>query len=131
MRILLTIAIVLLPVMAQEPPPPAGAKPQRPMPEPKNLQILKIPTSELIPMMRMFNASLGVRCDHCHVMGNFASDENPHKNVAREMIKMTQQINTHFDGNAAHVGCFTCHRGGTEPPAAPPPGAEPPKPPAQ
>jgi hypothetical protein len=101
------------------------------MPEPKNLQILKMPTPELIATMRAFNASLGVRCDHCHVMGNFASDENPHKNVAREMIKMTQQINTHFQGDSSRVGCFTCHRGGTAPPSTPPAGAEPPKPPAQ
>lgn len=129
MRIFL-IAILLTPVWAQEPPSAEGAIPRRPMPEPKNLQVLKIPTSELIPTMRMFNASLGVRCDYCHVQGNFASDDNPHKNVAREMIRMTQQINTHFQGNANRVGCFTCHRGAAEPPSAPPASAEQPKPPA-
>ena len=54
------------------------------MPEPKNLKVLKVPTSELIPIMRSFSAGLGVECDFCHVKGDFASDDNPHKNIARE-----------------------------------------------
>jgi hypothetical protein len=36
------------------------------------------------------------------------------------MISMTQEINAKFEGDTAHVSCFTCHRGETEPKTAPP-----------
>jgi hypothetical protein len=77
--------------------------------------------------MREYSLSLGVRCDHCHIKGNFASDENPHKDIARTMIAMTQEANAKLgDDGKARVGCFTCHRGELHPQVtAPPP---PPKP---
>ena len=31
------------------------------------------------------------------------------------MIGMTQEINAKFEGDKAHVSCYTCHRGETEP----------------
>ena len=51
------------------------------------------------------------------------------------MIGMTQEINAKFEGDKAHVSCYTCHRGETEPKViAPAPGAAgpraPPAPPA-
>ena len=135
MRILLTIAM-LGSAWAQQPSPEA-AKP-KPIPEPKNLKVLKVPASELLTLMKSYSVSLGVRCTFCHVQGNFASDENPHKDIARMMIGMTQEINAKFEGDKAHVSCYTCHRGETEPkltapvpatpaaPGAPPaPGAAP------
>jgi len=65
-------------------------------PEPKNLKVLKVPAADLIPIMRSFSAGLGVECDFCHVKGNFASDDNPHKEIARKMIVMAEQINSNF-----------------------------------
>lgn len=75
------------------------------------------------------SAALGVTCDHCHVDGNFASDEKPPKRSARWMLKMTRALNTREfpkyqikDGESVlgRVTCFTCHRGAIEPPTAPP-----------
>ena len=116
----LFVSILLAGVLfAQQPEP---AKPKR-LPEPKNLQVLKVPPSELIAVMRNYNASLGVQCTFCHVQGNFASDDYKHKAIARRMITMTQDLNaklaTATDAKAV-VGCFTCHRGEAHPQADPP-----------
>ena len=118
MRKLLLLAFAV-PLFAQQPegPPP----PRREMPAPKNLQILK-PGPDLIPTMRGFTASLGVRCDFCHVQGDFSSDDKHDKLIARMMIKMTADINGKFPDGQTHVGCFTCHRGSTEPALNPPAG---------
>jgi hypothetical protein len=66
--------------------------------------------------------SLGVRCDHCHVPGQWESDEKPTKGVAREMILMTRAINDdhlkkikNLRSAAPAVNCTTCHRGETKP----------------
>jgi len=84
----------------------------------KNIQVLKgVPESQLIPMMNYMSASLGVRCQYCHVNkeGNwdYAADEKGEKKSAREMITMVAGINkNNFKGNA-EVSCYTCHRGRT------------------
>ncbi len=113
MRFILPMLLLgTLCAQAQEPPRPAR-------PEPKNLKILK--PDQLMPAMRSYTAGLGVKCDYCHIQGDFASDENRHKITARRMIEMTQQINTHFGGEAKErVTCYTCHRGEAEPKTAPP-----------
>jgi hypothetical protein len=86
----------------------------------KNIQVLTgLPDSQLVPVMNYMGSSLGVKCTYCHVnkdgKWDFPSDEKPEKGTAREMIKMVQGINkANFKGNPA-VGCFTCHRGRTEP----------------
>lgn len=106
---------------------------------------------ELIAIMRTFTRGLGVRCNHCHVVTatepeeklDFVSDAKEEKKVARVMIQMTQQINGAWlerveeaeghheeaapaaSASAApmqpRVGCWTCHRGKTEPEMPPPP----------
>jgi hypothetical protein len=118
MRALLTVLFAVS-LSAQEPPPPQGGGQQRRPPEPKNLKVLKIPPAELIPVMRAYSAALGVRCDHCHVQGNFAADDKPAKGTARMMITMAEEINGKFTDGKVHVTCFTCHRGETEPKTAP------------
>lgn len=93
-------------------------------PPPKNLKVLKVNSgAEIGPIMRTFNAALGVQCNFCHIQGNFASDENPKKEVARHMITMVQNINAAFPGGdekKMKVTCYTCHRGEAEPKTAPP-----------
>ena len=118
-KLLLVFTLIL--AWAQQPPPEAP-KPRGPMPEPKNLKVLKVPAAELMPIMRSFSASLGVKCDFCHVKGDFASDDNPHKEIARKMIVMSQHINSNFPDGKMHVTCYTCHRGEEEPKTAPPAG---------
>lgn len=84
----------------------------------KNIQVFKgLPESQLLPMMNYVAASLGVRCNYCHVQkdGNwdYAADEKGEKKSAREMITMVTGINkNNFRGNP-EVSCYTCHRGAT------------------
>jgi hypothetical protein len=90
----------------------------------KNIKVLTgIPQAQLIPMMNFFAASLGVRCNYCHVNNagqwDYPSDEKPEKTRAREMIAMVFVINkSTFKGNT-DVSCFSCHRGRTSPVGVP------------
>jgi hypothetical protein len=68
---------------------------------------------------RVPDVALGVRCDFCHVQGDFASDEKPHKEIARKMIVMAREINANFPDGKMHVTCYTCHRGSEEPATKP------------
>jgi hypothetical protein len=90
-----------------------------PPPAPKNLKVLPADT-DIRATMGAFRAGLGVQCTYCHVQGDFASDENGKKNVARAMIRMVNDLNSKFPDGKAHVSCYTCHRGETEPKMAPP-----------
>jgi Photosynthetic reaction centre cytochrome C subunit len=74
--------------------------------------------------MKRISAALGVDCDHCHVQGNFPSDEKLPKRVARRMIEMTKAINAQSfpkhevkEGESVlgRVTCMTCHQGQTAP----------------
>jgi hypothetical protein len=102
--------------------PAATAAPQEKTVEQvqKNIKVLNgMPQSQLIPAMNYVAASLGVRCNYCHVNNqgqwDYASDEKEEKATARVMIKMVLDVNkTTFHGNP-EVGCNTCHRGRTNP----------------
>jgi len=98
--------------------PPQDTK-KGPPPAPKNLQILT--PDNLLPIMRSFTIALGGNCQMCHVAGDFASDANEHKVIARAMITMTREINAKFPDGKDHVTCYTCHRGQHEPAMAPEP----------
>lgn len=82
----------------------------------KNIKALTgMPDSQFRPMMNYFNAALGVQCNFCHVQKDgkmdFVSDEHEHKGIARNMIKMVQDINKNtFEGKVT-VSCQTCHQG--------------------
>lgn len=86
----------------------------------KNIQIFKdIPATQLDPTMAFISGSLGVRCDYCHVPGQFEKDDKPTKLAARRMIKMVFDVNKGtFNGQGA-VSCFTCHRGKPTPVSVP------------
>ncbi|SPF33552.1 conserved exported hypothetical protein [Candidatus Sulfopaludibacter sp. SbA4] len=91
---------------------------------PQNLKVLK-PDVNIRQVMGSFTSGLGVKCDFCHVQGNFASDENPKKEIARHMIVIAQEVNAKFEDGKEHVTCYTCHRGATMPLTAAPPAAAP------
>ena len=84
----------------------------------KNLQVLPDSTTEeqLDAIMHAYNESLNVKCRHCHIKGNMASDENPEKEIARKMMRMTNEINEKYFGkDSGTVGCMTCHNGKLHP----------------
>ena len=134
---------------------PATSPASSPASQFKNLQVFPrdIPRDDLIAAMRVFTRSLGVKCNHCHVVTatdpkevlDFPSDAKEEKKVARVMLRMTTELNQTWlprveeaEGHAAEarkvtpqeavsgrIGCWTCHRGKTEPEMPPPPEARP------
>lgn len=94
-----------------------------------NLKVLPkdISHDELGKIMKGFNVSLGVKCNHCHAPSktdagklDFSSDEKPEKDVARNMMRMTAKINKKYfnhggDQQPAAITCITCHNGKTHP----------------
>lgn len=99
----------------------------------KNLQVLPKDISEekLDSIMQTYNTALGVKCDFCHVPVknlndslDYASDSEPMKENARNMMRMNIYINKtyfYFDKNERPeylhtVTCKTCHRGEAFPP---------------
>jgi photosynthetic reaction center cytochrome c subunit len=124
MRWIAASLLVLLPLWPQEKAQEKKDAPKPPAPAPANLKVLKVSTAaEVGQIMRTFTAGLGVQCIYCHVQGNFASDENPKKEIARRMIGMSQAINSNFPDGKMRVTCYTCHRGDPEPKTAPEPKA--------
>jgi hypothetical protein len=111
-------------LFAQQPAtPPAGeaaARPQGQRPGPRNLKILK--PEEVRAAMQSYTVALGKQCTFCHVQGNMASDDNPHKEIARTMITMTRDLNAKLANGdeKTRVSCYTCHRGDEHPAVAPP-----------
>jgi hypothetical protein len=74
-----------------------------------------VPANELRGIMASFRTALGVGCDHCHVPGNWASDDRIEKVMARVMADMRWNLEaTYFMGRTA-VTCWTCHRGAITP----------------
>ncbi len=111
---------------------PSQAQDQWSWPEkPENLQVLpkEWPGSRLRPVMTGFTRALGVRCSYCHKgeegkplsTYDFASDENPNKNRAREMLRMLGSINKHLKklepsgDKRVNMWCHTCHSGRPRP----------------
>jgi len=91
----------------------------------KNIKVLTgMPQSQLIPVMNFFSASLGRRCNYCHVNNqgqwDYASDAKPEKTAAREMVKLVMDINKTTERlKLDPVSCYTCHRGRTSPQSVP------------
>ena len=112
--------------------PTARAQEQWTWPEkPKNIQVLPKdwPGKRLQPVMAGFTRALGVRCSYCHKgeegkplsTFDFASDENPNKDRAREMLRMLGDINDHLKkiqpsgDQRVNMWCHTCHHGQPRP----------------
>jgi hypothetical protein len=121
MRSAAAFFLVLLPLIAQE---KQDVQKKQPAPAPTNLKVLKVTSAaDVNQIMRTFTAGLGVQCTYCHVAGNYASDENPKKEIARHMISVTQKLNVELGDGKLRVSCYTCHRGEAEPKTAPEPKA--------
>jgi hypothetical protein len=101
----------------------------------KNLKVLpkNIAKEDLDAVMKHFTVALGVKCNFCHVRNedntefDFASDNNNHKKIARDMMKMTKRINRKYFNERdeknlnidLEVTCYTCHSGKAHPPGIP------------
>ena len=98
--------------------------------KPTNLKVLPkdISGDDIDKLMHRYEQDLGVSCAYCHEENpqtkhiDFASDENPMKETARLMVKMTEDINTKYLAQlgdrryAEPLTCGNCHRGQLEPP---------------
>lgn len=103
----------------------------------RNLKVLPKDISEakLDSIMFSYNIALGVKCNFCHVPYNkmnfglkdsldYSSDTEPMKENARDMMRMTIEINKkhfYFDKNEQPeylhtITCKTCHQGEPFPP---------------
>jgi hypothetical protein len=76
--------------------------------------------------MELFARSLNVKCGYCHVQEgetwDYASDKKHKKEEARDMMRMTKDINEKYFGADSSskpydlaMNCFTCHRLEEEP----------------
>jgi len=112
----------------QNPPAAPSTAPQEKTVEQtrKNIKVLTgLPDSQLIPVMNYFAASMGRRCNFCHVNNqgqwDYPSDAKPEKNQAREMIKLVLDTNKTLDRlKLDPIACYTCHRGRNSPQSLPP-----------
>lgn len=89
----------------------------------ENIEILNgMPAGSLLAIMDVaYSQSLGVSCGHCHNTENFASEEKPEKQIAREMWKFaaqTRELLKNVKGLKSEnptINCTTCHRGQVKP----------------
>ena len=65
-------------------------------------------------MKKTVSTGLGVKCDHCHDVQNFAADTE-HKKIALGMMKMVVDLNKQYWKGQTRIGCITCHNGKPEP----------------
>jgi hypothetical protein len=88
----------------------------------ENLQVLPKDTNkyQMDSVMKHFTSSLGVNCNFCHVKTNddkkdwdFASDDKRHKLIARDMMRMTADLNKKYfkEDEGQAVTCYSCHHG--------------------
>ena len=87
------------------------------------------PVTQVWAATRNISAALGVECTFCHVgqpgaelpQIDFPSDQKRNKLVARQMLRMVQEVNRRIDSiperptPPAAVSCMTCHRGVSRP----------------
>jgi hypothetical protein len=86
----------------------------------KNLKFFSGPAGQLQSGMNFMASSLGVGCEHCHVVGAWEKDDKPAKDSARKMLAMVRDIRQEY-ADVGRIGCFTCHHGAVKPETNPPP----------
>ena len=116
------VLLCVLTVMCAVPAAAQSSRPARPL---ENIKVLTGWTSaEVRDEMRRMGEAIGVKCDLCHVQGNFASDEKRAKHTARRMLQLTMSLNTDYfsthvpsagDSKLGRITCYTCHQGAATP----------------
>ena len=127
MRTLAAALFLLLPLLTVRAQPPGKWPPDSLV----NVQVFakNTPVVQVWGQMRNIAGGLGVECTFCHVglegarleQIDFASDQKRNKLVARQMMRMVQEVNRRIDSIPSRptpgvtVSCVTCHRGVSRP----------------
>jgi Photosynthetic reaction centre cytochrome C subunit len=87
----------------------------------KNVKIFKgKPAEQLVKVMETgWSRALGVGCNHCHNVNDWASEEIKDHGIAREMVDLTAKNNDLIKSMKSYAGrqrmptvqCMTCHNG--------------------
>lgn len=92
----------------------------------KNIKLFKgRPAEQVIGIMQNgWSKALGVSCNHCHNVNDWASEEKHDHGIARDMVAMVEKVNTEIIATMPayatkerkpRIGCTTCHRGESHP----------------
>ena len=120
----LALWLLIVPALLLMPRPDVAAD----MPETfQNLQVLPedIAKDELKVVMRGFTEQLDVKCSFCHTIDEYHLDDNKHKRIARDMIRLVQHLRADRDewfpkpkeeeqDKPETLTCWMCHRGSAE-----------------
>ncbi len=80
----------------------------------KSIKVLnEMPADQMGKVMNMMAASLGVNCKFCHASndGEYEKEGIEHKDIARQMLRMTFEMNKNYFDSRAQITCATCHQG--------------------
>lgn len=71
---------------------------------------------DIMPLMQEIVTGLGVQCEYCHSAPRGSGQPEPKKDIARQMIAMTRDLNARVQtatgktaAEATQVRCITCH----------------------
>ena len=84
----------------------------------KSIKVLNdMPADQMGKVMNMMAASLGVNCAFCHASndGDYEKEGFEHKDIARNMLRMTFDLNKNYFDGKQEVNCATCHQGRAHP----------------
>jgi len=87
----------------------------------KSIKVLNdMPADQMGKVMNMMAASLGVDCKFCHASndGDYEKEGFEHKDIARNMLKMTFDLNKNYFEGRPEINCNTCHQGRPHPQAS-------------
>ena len=74
------------------------------------------PRAERGLAMSVYAASLGVGCEHCHVVGIWGDDSRVQKGLTFKMNSLFEEIPTYFEpARMPSLQCFLCHQGKVKP----------------
>lgn len=84
----------------------------------KSIKVLnEMPADQMGKVMNMMSASLGVNCKFCHASndGDYEKEGFEHKDMARQMLRMTFDLNKNYFEGRPEINCNSCHQGKSHP----------------
>lgn len=74
------------------------------------------PRAERAVNMSVYAASLGKRCEHCHIEGLWGDESKYQKLLTFKMLSLFEEIPTYFEASRQpNLQCFLCHQGKVKP----------------